>query len=89
MISWLFRSRETGKLTVAQRPNAPLIVFMAAVVLRWIFHPTGTVGTIVAAVAAVALIIWAGDEVIRGVNPWRRILGGVVLAFTIVGTLLR
>ena len=89
MINWLFRSRETGKMTVAQLPNAPLFVFLAAVAVRWIFHPTGTVGTVVTVVAAFALIIWAGDEVIRGVNPWRRILGGAVLIFTVVGTLMR
>jgi hypothetical protein len=32
------------------------------------------------AAAAVGLIWWAADEVLRGVNPWRRLLGGAVLA---------
>jgi hypothetical protein len=27
---------------------------------------------------------WAVDEIVRGVNPWRRILGAVVLAFVVV-----
>ena len=89
MISWMFRSRQTGKITVAQLPNAPLIVFLVAVAVRWVFHPSGTLGTIVTVVATVALIGWAGDEIIRGVNPWRRILGGAVLALTIVGLLKR
>ena len=89
MISWMFRSRQTGKITVAQLPNAPLIVFLVAVAVRWVFHPSGTIGTIVTVVATVALIGWAGDEIIRGVNPWRRILGGAVLALTIVGLLKR
>ena len=89
MISWLFRSRETGKITLAQLPNAPLIIFLVAITVRWIFHPSGTVGTVVTGVATVALIVWAGDEIIRGVNPWRRILGGAVLALTIVGLLKR
>jgi hypothetical protein len=31
-----------------------------------------------------ALVVWAGDEVVRGVNPARRILGGVVLALLLV-----
>jgi hypothetical protein len=26
------------------------------------------------------LVWWAVDELIRGVNPWRRFLGGAVLA---------
>jgi hypothetical protein len=34
-----------------------------------------------------ALVLWAGDEVVRGVNPWRRILGGSVLAFMAYGWL--
>ena len=28
-----------------------------------------------------ALAWWAADEVIRGVNPWRRVIGGVGLLF--------
>jgi len=85
----MFRSRRTGEITVAQLPNAPLIVFIVAVAVRWIFHPSGAMGTIVTVIATVALIGWAGDEIIRGVNPWRRILGGAVLALTIVGLLKR
>jgi hypothetical protein len=27
-----------------------------------------------------ALIVWALDELVRGVNPFRRVLGAVVLA---------
>jgi len=31
-------------------------------------------------IAAVALVWWAGDEIVRSVNPWCRVLGTVVLA---------
>jgi Na+/citrate or Na+/malate symporter len=89
MIDWLFRNRQTGEITIAQAPNIPLIVFMVAVTVRWVLHPHGTAGTIVSVVATVALLGWAVDEIIRGVNPWRRFLGGGVLAFTLVGLLLR
>jgi hypothetical protein len=27
------------------------------------------------------LLIWAGDEIVRGVNPWRRCLGSAVAAY--------
>jgi predicted neutral ceramidase superfamily lipid hydrolase len=89
MIGWLFRNRRTGDRTIAQLPNAPLIVFLLATAVRWVFHPSGTAGSIVNVVATAALITWAGDELVRGVNPWRRILGGAVLAFTIAGVVWR
>jgi hypothetical protein len=39
-------------------------------------------------VAALALGWWALDEIGRGVNPWRRLLGAVVLG-GLVASLLR
>lgn len=30
-------------------------------------------------------MIWALDEVVSGVNPWRRILGGGVLVWQVAG----
>ena len=35
-------------------------------------------------VALLSLTIWALDEIVRGVNPWRRCLGAVVLIGIIV-----
>jgi hypothetical protein len=88
VIDWLFRNRTTGRITIAQVPNAPLVVFLVAAGVRWLFHPSGAVGTVVDVVASVALIAWAVDELVRGVNPWRRILGGGVLAAVGVDALL-
>lgn len=34
--------------------------------------------------ASAALALWAGDEVLRGVNPFRRILGIAVLAWLVL-----
>ncbi len=89
MIDWLFRNRRTGAVTVAQFPNPPLLVFLVAVVVRWALHPAGTAGTAVDVVATAALVVWAGDEIVRGVNPWRRLLGAGVLAGTVFGVLAR
>lgn len=83
MIDWLFSDRTTGRPTVAQWPNLPLVAFVVAAVVRAVLHPSGTVGTVVDVVATVALVAWAGDEVLRGVDPWRRLLGGGVLAVTV------
>ncbi len=76
---WIFENRETGKLTVAQRPNIPLAAFLIALVGRRAFHPSGTAGGALQVVGTVALIVWAVDEIVRGVNPFRRILGTIVL----------
>jgi hypothetical protein len=75
-IDWLFRDRKTGRITIAQFPNAALAVFLAASVLGRLVHGNDTLRVI----ATGALIWWAADEIIRGVNPWRRLLGGAVLA---------
>lgn len=79
VIDWLFRNRRTGRITIAQFPNAALWLFLAASALRWLLDPSGSVRTGVGLVAAGALIWWAADELVRGVNPWRRLLGGTVL----------
>jgi hypothetical protein len=80
VFDWLFRNRETGEVTIAQAPNPPLIVFLVAWMLRWVLGPEGGVLTGLNLVAGVAIVWWAGDEVVRGVNPWRRILGLGTLA---------
>ena len=76
----MFRNRQTDRLTVAQRPNASLAVFLVATAVRLLAAPHGGLRTAVDVVATVALLVWAGDEVGRGVNPFRRLLGGAVLA---------
>ena len=85
-VNWLFRNRETGEITIAQAPNASLIVFLVATLVKVVFDPAGNVGRGVTIVSRGALAIWALDEIFRGVNPFRRLLGGVVLA-GIVATL--
>jgi hypothetical protein len=54
-------------------------VFLVAFGLRWLLDPSGGLRTGLDVIAAVALAVWAVDEILRGVNPFRRILGAVVL----------
>ena len=89
MVNWLFRNRQTGEITIAQAPNPPLIVWLIATVINLIFSPSGTVGTALTIIGTGALIIWAGDELIRGVNPFRRAAGAVVLIVIAVGIATR
>jgi hypothetical protein len=84
VIDWLFRDRRTGRITIVQVPNVPLALFAIAWVVRRFAHPSGALDTALAVVATVALVVWAGGEILRGVNPWRRFLGGAVLLAEVV-----
>lgn len=84
-VDWFLRDRRTGKIVIAQWPNVPLLVFLVATAVRVVASPSGTVRTVVSVVAGVALAWWSIDEIVRGVNPFRRMLGGVVLAVMVVG----
>jgi hypothetical protein len=88
---WLFRSRQTGRITIAQFPNVALWIFLATVVVRRAAPLSDSGRTAVDAVALAALAWWALDEVLRGVNPWRRLLGlgGCALVVTGVVSLVR
>jgi hypothetical protein len=79
VITWFFRNRSTGEITVAQRPNPALGIFLAATVAQWLLGGGGPLSSALRLIAGGALIWWAVDEVVRGVNPWRRFLGAAVL----------
>jgi hypothetical protein len=87
-VRWLFVSRSTGRLTVAQWPNLPLAVFLVVSAVSRIFHPSGDAETWLRVLGVIALIAWALDELVRGVNPFRRILGAAVLAVTVADLVL-
>ena len=82
MLDWLFRNRRTGQVTVAQLPNLPLLVWLGTSLLSVWWSPRIGDVDLLATVSRIALVVWAGDEVLRGVNPFRRILGAVVLLAT-------
>lgn len=88
VIDWALRDRRTGRIVIAQWPNTALVVWIAASVALASSDPDGTWRLALRVVAMVALGWWAVDEVVRGVNPWRRLLGTVVFA-GLVTSLLR
>ena len=90
VIDWLFRNRATGEITIAQFPNLALWIYLAAVVLKRFASDGSTFRTAVDWCGVVALGWWSLDELIRGVNPWRRLhgLAGTGLAVAGLVTLL-
>jgi hypothetical protein len=86
-LDWCFRSRVTGEITIGQWPNPPLWIFAAASLLALIVPAQPPWVAALRLVAGLSLAWWAADEVLRGVNPWRRVLGCVVLALQLVSLL--
>ncbi len=83
-LQWFFRNRNTGAITIAQAPNLALWVVIAGSILIWIWHPSGNPGLALNVVVQGSLFVWAMDEILRGVNPWRRCLGAAVLGYQVV-----
>ncbi len=88
-LDWLLadRTRADRRWTVAQWPNAAAWVFLALTLVRQVVD-SGPWGTAVFVGTRVALVWWAGDELLRGVNPFRRLLGAGVLVSAAVGLLV-
>ena len=86
LVDWWFRNRETGEITIGQPPNPPVKIAVAAFGLRALLRPPGLIGTALGAIGTGAVVYWAGDELLRGVNPYRRMTGVTTLAA--VATLL-
>lgn len=78
-LSWFFRDRHTGKIAIIQLPNIPLMVWLAATVAGRLLH-----NNVLMIIASIALVIWAVDEIARGVNPFRRCLGAAVLVAILI-----
>jgi len=89
MINWLFRDRTTGRITIAQFPNLSIGLFLALTVTRSLTSPKGVAGDVLDAATGAALAWWSIDEIVRGANPFRRILGGTVLTWIVVNLVQR
>lgn len=85
---WFFRDRLTGNITVVQAPNYVLWIVIAAASLRWLWRPSGSPSLVLNVVVTAGLLLWAADEMVRGVNPWRRCLGATVAGYEIVNLIM-
>jgi hypothetical protein len=88
---WLFRDRETDQIVLGQFPNPSLFIAMGLFAARWLASMAGASDGLVQGLDwafAVAILWWAGRELFQGVNPFRRILGLVVIVMVIAGRVL-
>ncbi|MEC4817660.1 MAG: hypothetical protein SAK29_30965, partial [Scytonema sp. PMC 1069.18] len=78
----IFRD-SNGNIVLAQKPNPPIIVWIVASLLKFIFT-AGEINTGLDVVAFGSLFTWAWLELFQGVNYFRRTLGLVVLIGVII-----
>jgi hypothetical protein len=76
---WMFRNRRTGRITIGQPANLSQKIFQRATMLG-VLLPRGRARGVLGETAVVALAWWGVDEVVRGVNPFRRLAGATALA---------
>lgn len=75
LLEWYFRDRRTGRMLVAHLPNLPILLWMGTLIARWLADDGSDLQEILEWASLVTLGWWALDELLRGVNPWRRTLG--------------
>ena len=56
-----------------------IVILVGALI--WVWQPPDRVGVILEIIFKGALFVWSVDEILRGVNPWRRCLGVAVLCY--------
>jgi len=89
ILDWYFRDPRTGKVVVGQRPNLPIILWVVTVVARQLAEDGSDVERLLDWSSLVFLGWWAIDELVRGVDPFRRTLGLAGCLFVAWGVLSR
>ena len=79
----MFRSRKSGQITLAQLPNWALRLWLLASGVMWLVDPRGWVRVVLVVLSSATLALWAADELLRGVNPFRRLLGLAALGWLV------
>lgn len=77
------KKEASNKTVIFQKPNGPLIVWLAALVLSKIFTE-GYWYSFFSVVSYGALFTWAWLEIFYGHNYFRRTLGVVILCFAVL-----
>ena len=83
VIDWCFRNRETGEITIGQPPNNYARIAGGLWLARKVWRGKGTVGQVLFVAETGALALLGADELVRGVNPWRRFIGVTTLTLCV------
>jgi hypothetical protein len=75
-----------GEIVIAQKPNLPIVVWLAATLINLI-PTTDNIHALADAIAFGSLFTWAWLELFQGVNYFRRALGFIVLIGAIASRL--
>ncbi len=84
---WWFRSRQTGRITIIQLPNWSLSAIAGGWLIRLMVSDDTPMHTGVGWTVTALWLYWGTDEIVRGVNPWRRVLGAFAVAGNVIGLL--
>lgn len=80
---WWLRDKQTGEITLGQRPNPAILVWLVTALVRWLdVWPERS--DELRWIGAGALVVWGLDELVRGANPLRRLVGALVLGWQLV-----
>lgn len=82
IFDWWFRERASGAIVIGQRPNAAIGVWLAATAVRLLDVQPEREREL-AWIGSGALVVWGVDELARGANPFRRLLGAAVLGWQV------
>ena len=84
---WWFEDRRTGRIVIAQFPNWPIWAIAACWLARMLTEDGSTFDDVLRWAVRGLWLFWGADELARGVNPWRRLLGASVLGWQLFSVL--
>ncbi|MBW4062129.1 hypothetical protein HJC99_06160 [Candidatus Saccharibacteria bacterium] len=82
-----FRDKD-GHLAIMQLPNVWLWIWIVTIALQF-FVKAGPGHTLIVAISAGTLLVWAALEAISGVDYFRRALGIVVFVYVVTEGIIR
>ena len=68
-----------GNLSILQKPNTPILVWVASVAIQILLGVGNPISEVSKAIGSISLVIWAILEVYSGVSYFRKLLGAFVL----------